>query len=246
MAEWAAAFTSDPTGKESGLIPLRIEPCEMKGLHSPIIATDLFGLNNLAAKSRLQQKIKQKPNRIFLPFLNLKKKHEPRYPGTLPEVCNLPRRNANFKGRESILEALRSTLQSGQKTAITQQAIYGLGGIGKTQLALEYAWRHSASYDVVWWLRAEDGSTLASDYAALATELDLPEKDAQEQAVTILAGKKRLDKIPNWLLIFDNARDYKSIQRLSVAAVRDFGVRHCQVPQNLLRAEMLDYHGNPY
>ena len=130
-------------------------------------------------------------------------------------MCNLSRRNANFTGRESILEALRTALQSGQKTAITQQAIYGLGGIGKTQLALEYAWRHSASYDVVWWLRAEDGSTLASDYAALATELELPEKEAQEQAVTILAVKKWLDQIPNWLLIFDNARDYKSIQRFA-------------------------------
>ncbi len=68
-------------------------------------------------------------------------------------------------------------------------------------------------------MRAEDASTLASDYAALATELELPEKEAQEQAVTILAGKKRLDKIPNWLLIFDNARDYKSIQRKATAAV---------------------------
>ncbi len=76
-----------------------------------------------------------------------------------------------------------------------------------------YAWRHSAAYDIIWWLRAEDGSTLASDYDALATELELPEKEAQEQAVTINAVKKRLDHNPNWLLIFDNARDSESIQR---------------------------------
>ncbi len=92
-------------------------------------------------------------------------------------------------------------------------------------LRLPYAWRHSASYDLVWWLRAEDGSTLASDYAALATELELPEKDEQEQAVTILAVKKRLDQISNWLLIFDNARDSESIQRF--AGMKRSGLRGC-------------------
>ena len=80
MVEWAAAFTTDPTGKESGLIPLRIEPCELKGLHSPIIATDLFCLNKLAAKSRLQQKIKQKPNRIFLRLPKVRKSTNPASP----------------------------------------------------------------------------------------------------------------------------------------------------------------------
>jgi tetratricopeptide (TPR) repeat protein len=220
MAEWAAAFTSDPTGTESALIPVRIEPCELKGLHSPIITTDLFGLNKLAAKNRLQQKIREvvrkkrgKPeNEPPFPVASEgDKKREPRFPGTLPEVCNLPRRNANFMGRESILEALRTALQSGHKTAITQQAIFGLGGIGKTQLALEYAWRHSSAYDIVWLLRAEDASTLASDYAMLATKLNLPEKDAQDQTIVIEAVKEWLDHNSGWLIIFDNAKNFEAI-----------------------------------
>lgn len=68
-----------------------------------------------------------------------------------------------------------------------------------------------AAYDLIWWIRAEDSSTLASDYAALATKLGLPEKDAEDQKIIIGAVREWLDHNPNWLLIFDNARDSASL-----------------------------------
>ena len=71
------------------------------------------------------------------------------------------------------LAASRCAFPSGQPTALTQ-AIHGLGGVGKTQLAVEYAYRHAAEYEVVWWVRAEEPATVAADYAALAGPLDLP------------------------------------------------------------------------
>ena len=81
----------------------------------------------------------------------------------------------------------------------------GLGGVGKTQLAVEYAHRHHADYDLVWWLRAEQPATLAGDFAALAAPLGLPEKDAPEQAAAVAAVRAALLRRTRWLLVFDNA-----------------------------------------
>jgi hypothetical protein len=92
------------------------------------------------------------------------------------------------------------------------QAIHGLGGVGKTQLAIEYAYSHCGDYQVVWWLRSEEPTTLAADYASLAMKLDLHEKEAQEQNLIVAAVKEWLRVNPQWLLIFDNATDSKSVR----------------------------------
>jgi hypothetical protein len=62
---------------------------------------------------------------------------------------------------------------------VMTQVLRGLGGIGKTQIALEYAYRYGAAYRLVWWVRAEEPETLAADYAALAVQLHLPPHAAQ-------------------------------------------------------------------
>jgi tetratricopeptide (TPR) repeat protein len=114
------------------------------------------------------------------------------------------RRNPNFTGREELLISLRAALTSDQLADHTQ-AIYGLGGIGKTQLAVEYAYRHKADYSLVWWVRAEEPTTLATDYARLAQPLNLPERTASEQALVIKAVRAWLEQQGTWLLIFDDA-----------------------------------------
>jgi hypothetical protein len=90
------------------------------------------------------------------------------------------RRNPNFTGREDLLRLLHEALASGKPAALTQ-AMHGLGGVGKTQTAIEYAYRHQSEYNLVWWIRSEEPATLASDYAALAEPLQLPERGAQDQ-----------------------------------------------------------------
>jgi len=127
--------------------------------------------------------------------------------GDLPAIWNVPHlRNPNFTGRSQLLADLRQALTAEKTAALTQtQAVHGLGGVGKTQLALEYAYRYAADYGLVWWLRSEEPTTLAADYSGLATALDLPEKEAQEQSAIIKVVRQWLDHHSGWLLIFDNA-----------------------------------------
>lgn len=141
---------------------------------------------------------------------------EPRQAGSLPPVWNVPhRRNANFTGRESILDGLKAALESGRHAAVTQ-AIEGLGGVGKTQVAVEYAYRRAVTrtdYGLVWWVRAEDPAQLAADYAALAGELGLREVGSQNQEEIRAAVRRWLDTHadPAWLVVFDNAPDPEAL-----------------------------------
>jgi tetratricopeptide (TPR) repeat protein len=119
-------------------------------------------------------------------------------------LSNLPSRNRNFTGREAILATLATRF--GDPTAASApvgQVLYGLGGVGKTQLALEYAHRHRADYDVVWWVAAEEGTTVAAELAALARRLGVAEVADQADMIDALWSELR-DGI-RWLLVFDNA-----------------------------------------
>src|SRR5258708_1239975 len=66
-----------------------------------------------------------------------------------------PSKNENFTGRDGLIEDLRADLTAAE-TPKHIQALYGLGGVGKTQIAVEYAYRFRDKYRIVYWLRAED------------------------------------------------------------------------------------------
>lgn len=83
----------------------------------------------------------------------------------------------------------------------------GLGGVGKTQLAVEYAYRYAHEYDVVWWLRAEEPAQLAADFAELAFALRLRSRSDPDQRLAVEAARKWLSQHGGWLLIFDSARE---------------------------------------
>ena len=103
------------------------------------------------------------------------------------------------------LAQIHEQLQRGQSVAIGQvQAISGLGGIGKTQISIEYAYRHRQEYQAVLWVRADTLETLNSSYSELARLLNLREKDAREQEVVVQAVKTWLGTHRDWLLILDN------------------------------------------
>ncbi len=77
--------------------------------------------------------------------------------------------NPAFTGREADLEKLGERLQKSRAVAVTQTvALHGLGGVGKTQLAVAYAWNHLGGYEAVLWVRADSPETLDANLARLA------------------------------------------------------------------------------
>ena len=125
------------------------------------------------------------------------------------QVWNIPYpRNPFFTGRTDLLTQLAATLHAGQPTALSQpQAISGLGGIGKTQIAIEYAYQHEQDYHAVLWAQADTRENLTSSFLALAIVLNLPERDASESAQVVVAVKHWLQMTPGYVLILDNADD---------------------------------------
>src|SRR3984893_10743095 len=136
------------------------------------------------------------------------------FTSSLP-FLNMPHeRNPLFTGREDVLERLYKTLHTGKTTALTQrQAISGLGGIGKTQTAVEYACRYQGDYQVIAWVKADAQETLATEFATLARHLNLPIIQEQDQTFIIESVRRWFQEHSGWLLIFDNADDLLMVRK---------------------------------
>jgi tetratricopeptide (TPR) repeat protein len=117
-------------------------------------------------------------------------------------LSNLPNRNPFFTGRERVLAQLQEALAAQGRAALS-----GLGGVGKTQTAMEYAHRHLQKYDYALWATADSREALLSGYWKIAGLLNLPESEIKDQRVGVGAVLRWLSSHQRWLLILDNADD---------------------------------------
>ena len=131
-----------------------------------------------------------------------------------PIVLPYPSIGSLFKGRDAFMARLRASLtrDGGGAAAIAGRAVHGLGGVGKTRAAVEYAWAYRDAYNAIALLQAETADRLQSSLAALTGPLRLPEAAAIEDKMQIEAVIAWLNANPCWLLIFDNLDSDAALQ----------------------------------
>jgi hypothetical protein len=210
--EWAAALHKDDDDRHR-LLPLRIAPCELPALLRPLIRVDLFGVAEDEALRRLLAAARgparpdgapEFPPRQAETDRPASEGSVPRLPGSLPRIWNVQPRNPAFVGRDAELAELRDQLLAG-RTAVAR-ALHGFGGVGKTQLAVEYAHRFCGAYELVWWITADRPELVATQLAVLAVQAGAA-VDAAETPAAVSALRSDLRRHDGWLLIFDNAED---------------------------------------
>lgn len=116
-----------------------------------------------------------------------------------------PQHNPYFTGREQILSEIHGLLTS-ERSNSRVQVLVGLAGIGKSQIALEYALRHRDQYVLVWWLRADNEASLINDIGLMHAAL-LPDDPKRHPQAAREAVRRDLEISKGWLLVFDGAAD---------------------------------------
>jgi hypothetical protein len=190
------------------LVPLRIGGSRPV---PPFTALRYVDLVDLDADHAAAEVLRAFDRPALLPQAHDPQGAEPRFPGLVPRISNVPARNPDFIGRSAILELLRGKLAGDRMAVVLAQALYGLGGVGKTQVALEYAHRFRADYDLIWWVPAERTEEVTRSLADLAVRLGLPVGDNDaEAAISALTRLNHAD-VGRWLLVFDNADNPKDL-----------------------------------
>lgn len=131
---------------------------------------------------------------------------------SVPQVMGgVPHQNPFFVGRDDQLAALALTLE--QRGQATVTAVHGLGGIGKSQLAAEYAHRYQSNYEMIWWIPSDDTRSVRRSFVSLARRLGMPETaDVQLTVDTLLDRLRQGKPHTKWLLIFDAAQRPADLQ----------------------------------
>jgi tetratricopeptide (TPR) repeat protein len=205
QAEWQNAIASDPLNTKSRLILLRVAECEPVGLLSGLAYWDLVPVRD---------------NRALLEHIVLDAVREERREGAASGPFWRPPRSvvepeairpvSSFSAREEELAAIAAALSNDGAIA----AVYGLGGVGKTSIAREYAWRNRDRYSVIWWLVAQNEDGIIEELLRLGAifvrGLDqLADRRAAAQQVisSVLNGFSK-----PVLLIFDNLEDERLLR----------------------------------
>ncbi|MEV5934350.1 FxSxx-COOH system tetratricopeptide repeat protein [Streptomyces sp. NPDC052079] len=130
-----------------------------------------------------------------------------------PVWGNVPPRNRAFTGRVQLLEDLHRRLQEGT-TAVLPEALQGMGGVGKSQLAVEYVYRHLHEYQVIWWIPSEQPQQIRQFLVMLAARLGVSvgSGEANSAVPAVIEALRIGEPYKNWLLVFDNAENPEAVR----------------------------------
>ncbi|MFG1871106.1 FxSxx-COOH system tetratricopeptide repeat protein [Micromonospora arborensis] len=212
--EWTAVMSG--RDRQGRLVPLRLGDVTLPTVLRPLIAP------SLAERSA------EDAHRVLLTAVQGAQRPttEPEFPGTQvprprstadaprlpgghqPTLWQVPGRNADFVGRDRDIDIVRRELRPGRPVVV--QSGVPLGGVGKTQVAVEYVHRFAAQYDLVAWINAEDPQLVPAQLTALAAELGLVVEHGEAGALPAL--RTHLQQPKRWLLVFDNAETADPVQ----------------------------------
>lgn len=212
----AGLLRQGPSGQRGLLVPIRVSDVEPPGLLTTRIYVDLVGRDASSARAALlaaARGTRGKPAQA--PEFPGDRRHvvcateAPRFPGELPHMWNVPSHpNPFFVGRDLLLAELQTRLTV-PDLATRRVVLTGLGGVGKTSVAVAHAYRRQADYGRVWWVNGEQLTSLLADLAALAGRLGLAADASQEAQAAALRGW--LEHHPRWLLVLDNVDDPQAV-----------------------------------
>ncbi|MER5752546.1 FxSxx-COOH system tetratricopeptide repeat protein [Streptomyces sp. NPDC002088] len=170
----------------------------------------LWGLNEEAAEERLLSRLglerRRRPRRLPARV---------RYPETRCEIWGeVPRRNPRFTGRDDLLYEIHRRLADAERGA-SACTLLGMSGIGKTQLATEYAHRFSTDYDLVWWVNSDDRNIQRDRLGELTGELGLNTgSEPGERIRAVRDALRRGEPYSNWLVVFDGWDNLEGVHAL--------------------------------
>ncbi|MFQ5674101.1 MAG: tetratricopeptide repeat protein, partial [Nitrospinales bacterium] len=214
-ATWEGAIITqslyDTGGKNDKFIPIFFSSSDAGFVPTELRSATYYNLDKEGEHEKLyrcltgQPKIKVPPLGQIVPLLPLDRKQD-----FFGRPFSLPyKQNPFFTGREDIISRLHDELFVSEETTPPHpQAISGLGGMGKTQTAIEFANRYRDEYKAVFWIDAESRESLISGFISIARLLNLPQKNDKDPNVVIGAAKYWLENNTDWLLIFDNVDDF--------------------------------------
>jgi tetratricopeptide (TPR) repeat protein len=215
---WEKAITDPPGGRrEAGqdgpvVLPTLIEPCDMDAATSGRIVIDLTDLDAEGCKEELVERLRA--HQFPAPVPQASTTEFP-LPGRGPVISNLRASDASFVGRRDEIDSIYALLHPARdvRTApsldLRAVVVHGLGGIGKTELVLQYAWEHADEYDLIWWVQAGTPVSAINDLIDLAKTLNLVERaNHDEIVISLWSALRQRDR---WLLVFDDVDEPESI-----------------------------------
>jgi Leucine-rich repeat (LRR) protein len=213
--EYNTILKDDPANLNQRLIVLRLADCKPEGNLATLTYYDLVPVLNdeNAFRRVVRVVIGVETLETEIGFAEILRR-EGRTSGPVVSLP-YPSLRSLFKGRETTLSELRNSFlaaRRGRNSDVVCRAIHGLGGIGKTRLAVEYAIEYQNEYKALLLVSAETEETLRRDLAALTVPLSLPERNSADEEARRRAVLNWLKLNPLWLLILDRLDSIKMFE----------------------------------